>query len=74
MSDNIPRKRLKPRVLRVEETEIGRRLTTDPVARAHHDMIVAYFRELARPEIEASDRSERLTGDDLRQMVGNNHV
>jgi hypothetical protein len=52
-------------VPRLEDTYFGKKLLTDPKARADHDKIVGELREIARPEIEAMKRSERLTWEDL---------
>ncbi|MCC2630704.1 MAG: hypothetical protein K0S38_513 [Candidatus Paceibacter sp.] len=65
----VRRKNLKPRILKVEETEIGKQLAKDPEARKRFNENVAYFRELARPEIEACERAERITDDDLRTRI-----
>lgn len=62
-------KRLPPRVRRVEETEIGRRLATDPAAQVYHRRILAEFAEANRPERKADERARRITGDDLRQRI-----
>jgi hypothetical protein len=70
MAAKKPRKKnLKPRILRVEETEIGKKLASDPEARKRFDEHVAYFRELYRPEREAGERAERITDDDLRTRI-----
>ncbi len=59
----------KPRVERVEDTEVGKLLAESPEERKRHDQIVAELREAARPELEALWRSERITFHDLHQMV-----
>lgn len=59
---------IKPRILKVEETYIGK-LLQDPAERRRHDNVVNALRNAARPDIEAIRRSERLTSDDYRQMV-----
>jgi hypothetical protein len=50
---------------RLEDTEIGRKLMNNPAERKRHDDIVRQLREAARPELEATERSERLTWEDL---------
>ncbi len=55
----------KPRVPKLEETYYGQLYLNDPEARKRHDEILAKLREAARPEIEALERSERLTWEDL---------
>lgn len=57
--------RLKPRVLRVEETEIGKLLASSAEARIRHERIVGELREAVHGELEAIERSQRLTWEDL---------
>jgi hypothetical protein len=68
MSQGQPKRRLKPRVLRDEDTEFGKMLK-DPKNKAFHDKMVAIFRQDAREEIEALERSERLTRDDYKEVI-----
>ncbi|MEK7650330.1 MAG: hypothetical protein AAB364_00425 [Patescibacteria group bacterium] len=61
--------RLKPRILRVEETEIGKLLASSAEARIRHERIVSEFREAAREELEAIERSRRLTAEDFHGPI-----
>jgi hypothetical protein len=59
--------RPKPRILTVAETHFGKLFASDPVAKARHNRIVAELRKIARPDVQACERSTRLTWHDLHE-------
>jgi hypothetical protein len=58
-----------PRVREVAETFFGKQLSADPGKARHHQSLVQQLREAARGEVEASERSERLTKEDLSVVI-----
>jgi hypothetical protein len=58
----------KPRVRKVADTFFGKRLA-DPKAQQRHAEMVQQLREDAREEVEAVERSERLSQADLSVVI-----